>query len=67
MAINYKESRTIKLKATGTLDLDNGILVTDEGSIAIKRLLADFDGEDIDFVVSVKSDVDLDIPEDVNV
>lgn len=63
MATKYTRTTNTTIKAAGTFDLDNMTIATDEDVLSIKTLMKDFEGADISFSVSVKTNEELEIPE----
>ncbi len=62
-SFSYKKSTTTRLKAVGCLDIAHGSIITDDGERELLALLSDFDGAVVDLSVSVKDEMDLDLPE----
>lgn len=61
-AFSYKKTQNTKLKAVGTLDVDNMFVYIDDEPKSLKSLLKDFNGAVVDLQVNVKSEEDLDMP-----
>lgn len=48
-ALSYKKSTTITVKAAGYVDIEKGVIETEEGNVSFKDLLKDFDGNMVNF------------------
>lgn len=57
-ALSYKKSTTVTVKAAGYVDIEKGVIETEEGNVSFKDLLKDFDGE---FQMKEKTDEDLEL------
>ena len=44
-ALSYKKSTTVTVKAAGYVDIEKGVIETEEGNVSFKDLLKDFDGK----------------------
>ena len=60
----FKVTTTKKLKATGTLDLENMTIEINGEDKKLTTLLSEYDGCEVNLTVDVKSEEDLDMPEE---
>ncbi len=60
----FKVTTTKKLKATGTLDLENMTIEINGEDKKLSTLLSEYDGCKVNLTVDVKSEEDLDMPEE---
>lgn len=44
-ALSYKKSTTVTVTAAGYVDIEKGVIETEEGNVSFKDLLKDFDGK----------------------
>lgn len=58
-SLSYKKTTTTTVKAAGYIDIEKGIIETDEGNVSFKDLLKDFDGKYGEFQMREKTDEDL--------
>ena len=65
--LSYKETTTVNLKVAGDFDFESGTIFveTDDGSSkrSIVDLLKDFDGLEIELSAKVKTEQELEIPD----
>lgn len=59
-ALSYKKSTTVTVKAAGYVDIEKGVIETEEGNVSFKDLLKDFDGNG-EFQMKEKTDEDLEL------
>ena len=62
-ALSYKKSTTVTVKAAGYVDIEKGVIETEEGNVSFKDLLKDFDGKYGEFQMKEKTDEDLELNE----
>ena len=60
----YEQTTNNKMKACGMLDFTNGMIVVDGEEKKLSTLFADFEGMEVELVLSVKDKEEFDIPED---
>ena len=60
-ALSYKKSTTDTVKAAGYVDIEKGLIETEEGNVSFKDLLKDFDGKYGEFQMKEKTDEDLEV------
>ena len=60
-ALSYKKSTTVTVKAAGYVDIEKGVIETEEGNVPFKDLLKDFDGKYGEFQMKEKTDEDLEL------
>lgn len=60
----FKVTTTKKLKATGMLDLENMTIEINGEDKKLSTLLSEYDGYEVNLTVDVKSEEDLDMPEE---
>lgn len=64
-ALSYKKSTTVTVKAAGYVDIEKGVIETEEGNVSfkdlLKDLLKDFDGKYGEFQMKEKTDEDLEL------
>ena len=53
-ALSYKKSTTVTVKAAGYVDIEKGVIETEEGNVSFKDLLKDFDGKYGEFQMKEK-------------
>lgn len=58
-SLSYKKTTTTTVKAVGYIDIEKGIIETEEGNVSFKDLLKDFDGKYGEFQMREKTDEDL--------
>lgn len=68
-SVSYtKTTKTTKttVKAVGFIDLEKGVIETEDGNVSFKDLLKDVDGENGEFQFSTKinEELDLGLPSD---
>lgn len=56
-ALSYKKSTTVTVKAAGYVDIEKGVIETEEGNVSFK----DFDGKYGEFQMKEKTDEDLEL------
>lgn len=62
-ALSYKKSTTVTVNAAGYVDIEKGVIETEEGNVSFKDLLKDFDGKYGEFQMKEKTDEDLELNE----
>lgn len=62
-ALSYKKSTTVTVKAAGYVDIEieKGVIETEEGNVSFKDLLKDFDGKYGELQMKEKTDEDLEL------
>ena len=60
----YKETRTRKMSLKGDLDVSNMTITIDDIDKKLSTLLKEFDGLYVEMTIGVKSDEDLEEPEE---
>ena len=61
--VKYIETTGKNLKAVGILDADKNAILVDGEVVNISALLSEFDGFEISFSLSMKTEIELDTPE----
>lgn len=60
---SYKRTETITLKAAGIIDTDRMVIEVNGKEKKLSTLLSDFNGDEIEINIKVKSKEELDPPE----
>ena len=60
---SYKRTETTTLKATGILDVSKMVIEVNGEEKKLSTLLSDFDSDEIEINIKVKSEEELDPPE----
>lgn len=61
--VKYTETTNKTIKAVGLLDVRKNALIVDGEVVNISALLSEFDGTEINFSLSMKTETELDTPE----
>ena len=61
--VKYTETTGKNLKAVGILDAGKNAILVDGEVVNISALLSEFDGFEISFSLSMKTEIELDTPE----
>jgi DUF1009 family protein len=61
--VKYTETTNKTIKAVGLLDVSQNAIIVDGEVVNISALLSEFDGTEINFSLSMKTETELDTPE----
>lgn len=65
--VKYTETTNKTIKAVGLLDVSKNAIIVDGEVVNISALLSEFDGTEINFSLSMKTETELDTPESEDV
>lgn len=60
--VKYTETTNKTIKAVGLLDVSKNAIIVDGEVVNISSLLSEFDGTEINFSLSMKTETELDTP-----
>ena len=63
MDFSFRKSTSTSMKCHGTLDLESGSILCDDGDRDLKTILFPFNGAEIDLSATLKTVQELDEPE----
>lgn len=65
--VKYTETTNKTIKAVGLLDVSKNAIIVDGEVVNISALLSEFDGTEVNFSLSMKTETELDTPESEDV